>query len=192
VVVRSPPRERELHELSRSPGQSPCGSVLHMPRRGRELGVHAPRWPRALQHVPRAPRPTCFGRVLGVPRPDRRELGVSPSRRRRDMHQLPRPPSRAQCGRLLGVSRGGRELGVSPSLVVAMRLMPPGTGKPLRERLFGVSFAQQGMEERDVPPRTDPRRRAFVSQLRVRELPSEWLLEAYLREVSRLCKRADG
>ena len=67
--------------------------------------------------------------------------------------------------------QGGRELGVHAHDVVALRVMPLGSVKSLRHRMCFVSQSDKSVEERDVPPRLDTRRRAFIHELRLFELP---------------------
>lgn len=189
VDVRPSGAGFKLRELPRASRRTSPGTVLKLPCRGAEMGVQASGQRCHVHDLPHPARQAPCWRVHDLPR-DGHELGIQAPRQRGLLHQLPLPARRASLGCVHHLPFRP-QLGVSPQLILALLLVPQGTRQPLRERLFLMPLSQQSVEKRHVPTPRDSRRRAYVSQFCLLELPSQWHLIANLRQVSRFGERAE-
>jgi len=155
------------------------------------MGVSTPRPGGHVHCMPHPPRPARPGALRPVPRQCRRQLGVQPSGSAGDVHPMPRTPPRTQRRRMRELPRRGQELGVPAPVLVELLQVSQGSGEPLRDRVFVMPLGQPRVVQRNVQPPQNPGRRAFLSELRVRQLPSGRVLLGNVCEVSRHGERTD-
>lgn len=146
------------------------------------MGVQPPGLAGLVLRLPRSTRLPSFGKLLELS-PIPHDVGVLASRQLQLVHGLPLSARRPRVGIVHLVSPHRRFVGVPAPAVEIVRLVPPRPVPALRSvvRLLPQPFAL--MAERALQPSAHPRRRAQLSQLRVRQVPSQRLRVGDLCEV---------
>jgi len=136
-----------------------------------------------LRRLPFAPFGTPQRTVLGLPQ-SWYDVGVRPPRLE-ELHRLSLSAIGALERAVLELPQGGRPLGVRPPRLEELRRLSQAARESLRVVVRELSFRGQAVVVSRVQTPGNPRRRARLHGLRVREVPSERLRVLHVYRVPR-------